>query len=121
MTAPALHGKGAARSEKELLAQLGLPPSASPEDVDELHLAVSQYLSAAPEPIRAWAHAQAASLDIAYLTLTDPAGLQGSTLRSPDGLPAVVPGGPATPPARRDTAPVAVPTAAVDATAADTQ
>ncbi|HEY3334600.1 MAG TPA: hypothetical protein VGK16_05115 [Candidatus Limnocylindrales bacterium] len=115
MTAPALHPKGADRSENELLAQLGLPPSASPEDVDELHLAVSQFLSAAPEGIRGWAHAQAAALDNAYLTLTDPAGLQGSALRSPDGPPAVVPGGPATPPARRDTAFMAVPAAVVDA------
>ncbi len=56
-----------ATTENELLAQLGLPPSASPEDVDQLHLAVSQYLAAAPSGIKGWAHAQAAALDEAYL------------------------------------------------------
>ena len=93
---------GRAGAENELLARLGLPLSASPEDVDQLHLAVSQYLAAAPSGIRGWAHAQASALDEAYLKLTDPVGLQGSALRSPARPPAVLPGGPATPPARRD-------------------
>ena len=107
MSGRTLPSTGVETVENELLAQLGLPPSASPEDVDELHLAVSEYLAAAPAGIRGWAHAQAASLDRTYLTLTDPVGLQGSALRSPAEPPAVVPGGPATPPARRES-PVAV-------------
>jgi cytochrome c-type biogenesis protein CcmH/NrfG len=114
MTAPALRSTGAAAAEDELLAQLGLPPSASPEDVDETHYAVSQFLAAAPDEIQGWAHAQAAALDRAYLTLTDPVGLQGSALRSPAGPPAVVPGGPATPPARRDPAPAVAPDERLD-------
>ena len=93
---------GRIAAENELLARLGLPPSASPEDVDQLHLAVSQFLAAAPASVKGWAHAQAAALDEAYLTLTDPVGLEGSALRSPARPPTVVPGGPATPPARRD-------------------
>lgn len=96
---------GRAAAENELLARMGLPPSASAEDVDQLHLAVSQFLAAAPSSIRGWAHAQAASLDEAYLQLTDPVGLEGSALRSPTRPPTVVPGGPATPPARRDPVP----------------
>ena len=92
---------GRIAAENELLAQLGLPPSATPEDVDQLHLAVSQFLAAAPTGIKGWAHAQAAVLDEAYLKLTDPVGLEGSALRSPTRPPTVVPGGPATPPARR--------------------
>ncbi len=91
--------------ENELLARLGLPPSATPEDVDQLHLAVSQYLAAAPSGIKGWARSQAAVLDEAYLQLTDPVGLEGSALRSPTRPPTVVPGGPATPPARRDPVP----------------
>ena len=87
--------------QAELLARLGLPSGASPEQIDDVHYAVSQYLSAAPAGLRTWAHAQAAALDEAYLLLTDPAGLQGSALRSPTRPPTVVPGGPATPPVRR--------------------
>ena len=109
MTATGLRSTGAAAAENELLAQLGLPPSASPEDVDNLHLVASEYLAAAPAEIRGWAHAQAAALDRAYLTLTDPVGLQGSALRSPARPPTVVPGGPATPPARRGHTPAAAP------------
>ncbi|MEO5964461.1 MAG: tetratricopeptide repeat protein [Candidatus Limnocylindrales bacterium] len=113
MSARPLTSTGSAAAENQLLAQLGLPPSASPEDVDDLHLAVSQFLAAAPTDISGWAHAQAAALDRAYLTLTDPVGLQGSALMSPARPPAVVPGGPATPPARRDPAPAAIPAAVV--------
>ncbi len=109
MTAPALPPTGHAAAENALLAQLGLPPSAAPEDVDQLHMAVSEYLAAAPSGIRGWAHAQAAALDAAYLQLTDPVGLQGSALRVPTRPPRVDPGGPATPPARRDFLPAAPP------------
>ncbi len=104
MSAPMLRPTGQAAAETELLAQLGLPASASPEDVDQLHQAVSDYLSSAPPEIRGWARAQVAALDAAYITLTDPAGLEGSALMSPASPPAVVPGGPATPPARRGSA-----------------
>ncbi len=88
-------------TENELLARLGLPPSATAEDVDQLHRAASQFLAAAPSGIRGWARAQASLLDEAYLQLTDPVGLEGSALMSPTRPPTVVPGGPATPPARR--------------------
>ena len=45
MSAPMPPATGQAAAETELLAQLGLPASASPEDVDQLHQAVSDYLS----------------------------------------------------------------------------
>jgi tetratricopeptide (TPR) repeat protein len=109
MSARTLPATGQAAAEDQLLAQLGLPPSAAPEDVDQIHEAVSEYLAAAPSSIRGWAHAQSAALDAAYLQLTDPVGLQGSALRSPTRPPRVVPGGPATPPARRDSLPTAPP------------
>jgi tetratricopeptide (TPR) repeat protein len=105
MNARVLPSTGQAAAQNELLAQLGLPPSASPEDLDDLHLAASEYLAAAPASLRGWAHAQARALDAAYLKLTDPVGLEGSALRSPMRPPTVVPGGPATPPARRDSVP----------------
>jgi cytochrome c-type biogenesis protein CcmH/NrfG/plastocyanin len=114
MSARRLPASGQAAAENELLAQLGLPPSASPEDVDQTHVAVSDFLAAAPPSIRGWAHAQAAALDAAYLTLTDPVGLEGSALRSPTRPSAVVPGGPATPPARRDPVPATPPSPADD-------
>ncbi len=111
-----LPAKGRAAAENALLSQLGLPPSASPEDIDALHEAASEYLAAAPSSLRGWAHAQAAALDAAYLNLTDPVGLEGSALRSPTRPPTVVPGGPATPPARRDSVPAttAAPAAVID-------
>ncbi len=105
MNARVLPATRHAALENELLSQLGLPPSASPEDVDALHEAASEYLAAAPSSLRGWAHAQASALDSAYLKLTDPVGLEGSALRSPTRPPTVVPGGPATPPARRDSVP----------------
>ncbi len=113
-----LPATGHEAQESELLAQLGLPASASPEDVDNLHQAASQYLASAPPELRGWAHAQASALDEAYLQLTDPVGLQGSALRSPARPPAVVPGGPATPPVRRGPAPAADPNLAVAAAVA---
>jgi cytochrome c-type biogenesis protein CcmH/NrfG len=111
---------GRASAENELLSRLGLPPSATPEDVDQAHLAVSQFLAAAPAGLKAWARVQASALDEAYLQLTDPVGLEGSPLRSPTRPPTVVPGGPATPPARRDSVPAttAAPAAAKHITAA---
>ena len=107
---------GRIAEENELLAQLGLPPSATPEDVDRLHLAVSQFLAAAPTSVKGWARAQAAALDGAYLQLTDPVGLEGSALKSPTRPPTVEPGGPATPPARRDSVPAVEAVAAVEDT-----
>lgn len=119
MTAPALRPTGQDRVQVELLARLGLPASASPEDVDQLHQSVSEFLAAAPSDIRGWARAQVAALDSAYLQLTDPAGLEGSALKSLASPPRVVPGGPATPPARRDPVPAPVPVAAGDDDADD--
>jgi tetratricopeptide (TPR) repeat protein len=114
MSAPGLPATGRAAAENELLARLGLPPSAAPEDIDQLHEAASAYLAAAPASIRGWAHAQAAALDQAYLQLTDPVGLQGSALRSPTRPPRVDPGGPVTPPARREVLPATPPAPLVD-------
>jgi hypothetical protein len=118
MTVPALKPTGQAAVQAELLSRLGLPASASPEDVDQLHQSVSHYLAAAPPEIRGWARAQVAALDTAYLQLTDPVGLEGSALMSPASPPSVVPGGPATPPARRGPDPVDLePQPPADATA----
>ena len=102
--------------ERELLARLGLDTSATPEDVSTAHQAVSAYLLAAPRSLRTWARAQAAGADEAYALLTDPAALaRAVALVGAGARPAVRPGEPATPPARREIpapAPVAVPPAA---------
>jgi hypothetical protein len=100
MSAPMRRPTGQAAAQTELLNQLGLPASASPEDVDQLHQSVSDYLSSAPPEIRGWARAQVAALDAAYISLTDPAGLEGSALMSPASPPVALEE-PATPPAAR--------------------
>ena len=90
--------------EHELLARLGLDPSATPEDVSTAHEAVSAYLTAAPRSLRTWARVQASGADEAYALLTDPAALSRAVaLVGAGARPAVLPGEPATPPARRDT------------------
>ena len=103
--------------ERELLARLGLDSSATPEDVDAAHETVTAYLAAAPRDLRSWARTQAAGADEAYALLTDPAALaRAVALVGAGARSAVLPGGPATPPAHRDTpAPAA---AAVPPTAA---
>ena len=119
MSGRPLPSSGRAAEEIQLLAQLGLPSSASPEDVDQAHLAVSRYLAAAPSGLKGWAHAQATALDQAYLNLTDPVGLQSSALRSSTRPPTVVPGGPATPPARRGPVPAVAVIAATEVQAVE--
>jgi cytochrome c-type biogenesis protein CcmH/NrfG len=108
--------------ERELLARLGLDPSATPEDVSASHEAVSAYLAAAPRSLRTWARVQASGADEAYALLTDPAALSRAVALGGAGArPAVLPGEPATPPARRDPpspAPVAVVPAVTAAAAA---
>ncbi|MDA8237017.1 MAG: tetratricopeptide repeat protein [Chloroflexi bacterium] len=90
--------------ERELLARLGLDPSASPEDLAIAHEAVAAYLAAAPHQLRAWARHQAAGADEAYALLTDPAALaRAVALVGASARPTVVPGGSATPPAPGDT------------------
>ncbi len=117
MSAPAgSKTTGPEKLERELLARLGLDTSATPEDVGAAHQAVSAYLLAAPRSLRTWARAQAAGADEAYALLTDPAALaRAVALVGAGARPAVRPGEPATPPARRDIsapAPVAVSPAA---------
>jgi cytochrome c-type biogenesis protein CcmH/NrfG len=129
MTAPTAAGKPMSpeKLERELLARLGLDPSASPEDVAVAHETVTAYLAAAPRQLRSWARTQAAGADEAYALLTDPVALaRAVALVGASARPAVLPGGPATPPAHRDTpmpAAAAVPptAAAVPATTAKPQ
>jgi cytochrome c-type biogenesis protein CcmH/NrfG len=105
------------KMERELLARLGLDSSATPEDVNTAHEAVTAYLAAAPRDLRSWARAQASGADEAYALLTDPAALARAVALVGAGARSdVLPGGPATPPAHRDSpAPAA---AAVPPTAA---
>ena len=119
MSAPArTTSRSPEKLERELLARLGLDPSATPEDVSTAHETVSAYLAAAPRSLRAWARAQAAGADEAYALLTDPAALSRAVaLVGAGARPAVLPGEPATPPARRETltqTPVAAPSAATE-------
>src|SRR5450759_4253573 len=126
MSAPArTTPKGPEKLERELLSRLGLDPSATPEDVSTAHETVSAYLAAAPRSLRAWARVQASGADEAYALLTDPAALSRAVaLVGAGARPAVLPGEPATPPARRETlapTPVAAPSAATGRAACATE
>lgn len=85
----------------DLLAELGLPPGATSEEVEAAHAAVTEFLAAAPAAIRGWAHARAAAADEALLLLLDPSAPARPTLSGRPGPAATTPGGTATPPARR--------------------
>jgi hypothetical protein len=92
--------------ERDLLKRLGLPPTASPDEVSTAHQAVVAFLSNAPHDLANWARTQAAGADEAYALLTDPAALASSAaLVERAARLQVPPGGPATPPARRETPP----------------
>ncbi len=126
MSAPAsTTPRGPEKLERELLSRLGLDPSATPEDVSTAHETVSAYLAAAPRSLRAWARVQASGADEAYALLTDPAALSRAVaLVGAGARPAVLPGEPATPPARRETlapTPVAAPSAATGRAAGATE
>ncbi len=108
MSARTLPATGQAAVEDELLAQLGLPPSARPTRSTNPR-GRDEYLAAAPSSIRAWAHDQSAALDAAYLQLTDHGRLRGLSPQEPDEAAEGRTRGPATPPARRVSLPVAPP------------
>ncbi len=62
-----------------------------------------EFLGHAPRELRAWARAQAAGADEAYALLTDPTALaRSAALVGAAGRSAPLPGGPATPPVRRE-------------------
>ncbi len=121
MSAPAtLRPASLEHLERELLRRLGLDASATPEDLEAAHETVIEFLGQAPRELRAWARAQAAGADEAYALLTDPTALaRSAALVGAAGRSAPLPGGPATPPVRREhsrpgtaaAAPVAVPAA----------
>ncbi len=100
MSAPMLRPTGQAAAETELLAQLGLPASASPEDVDQLHQAVSDYLSScAPgDPWLGSCPGRGARCGVHHPDR--PGWTRGLGPQEPGESAAVVPGEPATPPAR---------------------
>jgi tetratricopeptide (TPR) repeat protein len=87
--------------DRELLTRLGLPPAASPEEIETAHQNVIDYLARAPRDLRAWARQQATDADTAYAFLLDPAVLTDSDALVGPARAAAQPGGPATPPAHR--------------------
>jgi cytochrome c-type biogenesis protein CcmH/NrfG len=88
--------------ERDLLARLGLPPASSPEDIESAYRDIVGYLARAPRDLKSWARWEAEAAGRAYALLIDPATpADPDALGGPDAT-AVLPGGPATPPARRD-------------------
>jgi cytochrome c-type biogenesis protein CcmH/NrfG len=99
-------GRAAERQETELLSRLGLDRRATPEDIETAHDEVTAFLATAPRALRDWAHVQVAAADEALASLSDPAAVASfAALAKPALRPAFVPGGPATPPARREVPP----------------
>jgi cytochrome c-type biogenesis protein CcmH/NrfG len=78
--------------EAVLLARLGLPASASTQDVETAHEAIVEFLSAAPDDLRTWTRAQVEAVDQAYALLSDPTIDHSQVAAAPVAAPAVEPG-----------------------------
>jgi sugar phosphate isomerase/epimerase len=94
----------AADRERDLLARLGLPPASSPEAIETAYRDIVGYLARAPRDLKPWARWEAEAAGRAYALLIDPASPADPDALEGPAVTAVLPGGPATPPARRDAA-----------------
>jgi tetratricopeptide (TPR) repeat protein len=65
-------------SERDLLAQLGLPESAGPSAIDAAHADIVAFLESAPMDLRGWAKQAVATADEAYALLSDPGALSNA-------------------------------------------
>jgi len=66
------HDPDVRRSDRELLADLGLKGHASSRDVESAHDGIVAFLETAPVELRSWAGTAAAAADEAYALLADP-------------------------------------------------
>lgn len=66
-------GQAVADFRGELLGRLGLPASASDQDVERAHSELSEFLDQAPHDVRRWAAARATDADEAFALLIGPA------------------------------------------------
>jgi cytochrome c-type biogenesis protein CcmH/NrfG len=64
--------RDASNLEAVLLARLGLPPTASSQDVEAAHDSLIEFLDLAPNDLRGWAYQQGALIDEAFALLSDP-------------------------------------------------
>ena len=100
----------------DLLSRLGLDDRATPDDLAEAHETVELFLASAPRQLGAWARRQASTADEAYALLTDPAALARTVaLGARANRPDPAPGGPATPPVRREPSPAPAASSATQA------
>jgi len=63
------------RMERDLMARLGLRADATPEEIEEAHDRLIEFLERAPHALRRWAATEAAAADEAYALLSDIAAL----------------------------------------------
>jgi len=82
----------AASVERELLARLGLKPTASDDDVELTHTDLVKFLESAPAGLEQWAKREIAAADEAYALLSDPkadlAALAGTSAATTASAPA---------------------------------
>jgi cytochrome c-type biogenesis protein CcmH/NrfG len=80
--------RGADATETTLLARMGLPRSASAQDVEAAHDELIGFLDTAPTTIAGWSGAQIAAIEQAYVLLSDPtidrSALMASTVAAAD-------------------------------------
>lgn len=90
-TTPTTHSD-ALSVEATLLARLGLPASASSQDVEAAHDALVEFLEETPSDLRGWARQQVGMIDEAYALLSDPtidrSALAGSVVAAAAPIPA---------------------------------
>jgi hypothetical protein len=77
--------------EAVLLARLGLPSTASSQDVEAAHDALIEFLDIAPTDLRGWARQQVEMVDEAFALLSDPTADRSALADSAIAAPALAP------------------------------
>jgi cytochrome c-type biogenesis protein CcmH/NrfG len=83
--------RDASNLEATLLARLGLPATASSQDVEAAHDALVEFLDIAPTDLRGWARQQVEMVDEAFALLSDPTADRSALADSAIAAPALAP------------------------------
>jgi cytochrome c-type biogenesis protein CcmH/NrfG len=83
--------RDASNLEATLLARLGLPATASSQDVEAAHDALVEFLEGTPSDLRGWARQQIELIDEAFALLSDPTADRSALADGAIAAPALAP------------------------------